>query len=574
MGDMATDYTARLKTVPLFASLKADDLNYINGIVQQVTYLAGQVIFRQGEEGNTFYIIDTGHVSVCRRDESGAEAIVRFLGPGEFFGETALLYHEPRNATIEANLNTTLFFIEKGDFSEMVARLPAVQKRLEAAAGLRRSGLRRFSWQEPDEVAIWVAYRNVVPLILESAGGLLAGLGIAVIMAILSFLQLPRLGDLLPPWALRSGAVLVTSLVLIWHIVDWTNDYLVLTDRRVVHVERYGFIREVRNEIPIQAVQNVVLSRRGMLAAMLGLADITIETIGGTLIFTHIPAAVRLQERILDQRTRVQQEARREEREVMRQELIRVIQPASVTQPTALQPAPPDAQPGTSPRPPAASRPSLRGRLRALRPATRMEKPGEIIWRKHWLLLVKRLVGPAVLLLAIPALAVIWWQLSFRFAQTPSLTAVVILAPFVLIALATVWVWWAYQVWGQDLYILTTDRLVDIERHPLGLRVMRRESPLDRIQDIEVDIRGLWARVFDMGDVRIKTAGGDFTFHAVADPRSVQRDIFHRLAEFRRREQEQQRRQRFEEMVKWLGVYNELTIGKPPEAEVEEKESE
>jgi len=148
-----------------------------------------------------------------------------------------------------------------------------------------------------------------------------------------------------------------------------------------------------------------------------------------------------------------------------------------------------------------------------------------------------------------------------------------ILAPLLLIPPASFWIWWAYAVWGGDIYILTTDRIVDIERTPLGLKEMRSESTLDRIQDIEVNISGVWARVFDIGNVNIKTAGGDFTFRAVADPRGVQRDIFHRLAEFRRREQEQRRRQTMEEMTKWLSVYNELTIV-PTQAGAEEKESE
>jgi membrane protein YdbS with pleckstrin-like domain len=308
----------------------------------------------------------------------------------------------------------------------------------------------------------------------------------------------------------------------------------------------------------------VVTSHRGFLDAILGLSDITIETIGGKLKFTHIPGAEHLQERILDQRTRVQQEARREEREAIRAELLKVLQP----------PPPPSvpasvvtgAQPAASPR--AKPTPSLRERLR---PKLRLEKPGEIIWRKHWLLLIGRLIGPVALLLAGPILSIVLSQLHNWFPRA-QLPVGGILAPLLLIPPASFWIWWAYAVWGGDVYILTTDRIVDIERTPLGLKETRRESTLDRIQDIEVNISGVWARVFDIGNVNIKTAGGDFTFRAVADPRGVQRDIFHRLAEFRRKEQEQRRRQTMEEMTRWLSVYNELTTV-PTQAGAEEKES-
>ena len=569
---MAIDYS-RLKAIPLFASLGEADLAYVNSILKQVRYPAGQAIIRQGEEGETFYIVDIGQVRVCHRDESGAEAIVHFGGPGQFFGETALLYDEPRSATVEAVVSTALFYIEKDDFDAMVARLPTVKRELETTAGQRRriSGLGHFDWQLADEVAMWVAHRNVIPLIFESVGGLVIGSGIAVAMAALSWFRFSAL-ELQPTtvWALRIGALVAFSLTWIWYIVDWTNDYLAVTNRRVVHIERYGFLREMRNEVPVQAVQNVVLSHKGLLDTVLKLSDITVETIGGKLKFTHIPDAEYVKERILDQRARVQQEAKYEEREAIRQELVRVLHPEPLAQPPAPPPVPAEARPvPLAPQP----KPTLRERLRALRPKTRLEKPGEIVWRKHWLLLVGRLIGPVALWLAGPALSLVLWQSPNWSKRMPPLATGAILMPLLLIVPASIMIWWAYAVWGADIYILATNRIVDIERSPLGLRETRRESTLDRIQDIEVSIVGIWARLFDLGDVLIKTAGGDFTFYAVPDPRGVQRDIFHRLAEFRRREQEQRRRQTMEEMTKWLSVYNELMTEGSTETGAEEQEA-
>jgi hypothetical protein len=64
-----------------------------------------------------------------------------------------------------------------------------------------------------------------------------------------------------------------------------------------------------------------------------------------------------------------------------------------------------------------------------------------------------------------------------------------------------------------------------------------------------------------MGNINIKTgaAGSDLSFRSVSHPYEVQHDIFHRLAEVRRKEQEEERRQRFAEMTKWLSVYHDLT---------------
>jgi uncharacterized membrane protein YdbT with pleckstrin-like domain len=571
---MATDYTSRLRAIPLFASLKEAELDYINSIVTSASYSTDQVIFTVGEKSDKLCIINTGLVRVRRRDLSGAETITRFLGPGQSIGEVGLLRGEPRNATVEAVVDTTLFTINKDDFEAMLDRLPGVKKQLEAAARPRELALRRFDWQEPDEVAVWVAHRNVIPLIGESVVGLIIAHGIAVLAVVLAFYLRQQRVLSTGQWGLLIGAVVWFTLTWAWYIVDWTNDYLVVTNRRVVHVERYGLIRETLEEIPVDAVQDVAISRRGPLAAVLGLANITVASIGGTLNFTHTGDTKNIQELILDQRTRVQHEMRREEREAIRQELAQVLRPASLAQPPEPKPIPPsDQAAATAPGSEVAPRRTWREWLRKLRPQMLLEKPGEITWRKHWLVLIKRLLAPIVLSLAglgiVSALSLgpAWVERIFQYPLP------VALAVLFFIAVMAIWSSWEYGVWAGDIYTVSTNRIVDTERLPLGLREKRRESTLDRIQDINVTIPNLLARVFDMGDVVIKTAagGGDFVFRSVAHPHSVQRNIFHRLAEFRRREQEQQRRQRFEEMTKWLSVYNELTT--PSQAETEERES-
>jgi hypothetical protein len=568
---VTTDYSSRLKVVPLFALLKEADLAYVSSIIKQVKYSAGEVIFREGDESKQFYIIDTGQVAVFRKDSARLEVIVRLLGPGQFFGETGLVRNEPRNATVKATADTTLFAIEKANF-ETLTRFRDVRKELEAAVQRRGPTLSRFDWQLPDEVAIGVSHRVIVSMIFESAGTLLIWTALAVGLFALSFIHPPRFLPWPPaaPWLLRIGGVATFGLMLVWHVVDWTNDYLVVTNQRVVRVERYGLWREVRNEIPIDAVQNVVLSRKGVLAALLKLSDIIVETIGGRLTFTHIPNGQFMQERILDQRTLAQQEAKREEVETIRRELLRVLSPASLAQSPEPQPTPASAQPAAPAQSQeAAPEPAWLDWLRGLRPQLRVEKSGQIIWHKHWLLLLWRLVIPVLIFMAGIGVSYILWRLPHWITRFSPLPTWAILTPGGLIVLASFLMgWWEYMVWDQDLYILTSNRIVDIERRPFGLKETRRESNLDRIQDIDVDLPNIWSRMFDMGNVHIKTgaAGSDLTFRSVAHPHSIQRDIFHQLAELRRKEQEQERRQRGEEMSKWLAVYSQLTT----QAKVEE----
>jgi hypothetical protein len=579
---MATDYVSRLQAIPLFDSLSEAELGHINSIVRSASYSTDQVIFTVGEKSDKLYIIDTGQVRVRRRDSSGAETISRFLGPGQFVGEVGLLRGEPRNATVEAVVDTTLFTINKDDFLEMLARFPSIRVRLEAAARSREVPLSRFDWQEPDEVAVWVAHRNVIPFIFESLPGLALRLGIAVVIAVLAVYLAGR-STLSPGIQVLMIAVAVAlfSLTWAWYIVDWTNDYLVVTNRRIVHVERYGLIREIREEIPVQVVQDVVLQHSGLLAAMLGLADITVASIGGKLSFTHAPRPEHIQQLILDQRTRIQHESRREERKAIRDELLKVVVPTTLVQAVELEQLVPNAQgalvlvpaPETQPAEPppapsaastiAASQAAVPGWRRRLRPAIHPETPDDLIWRKHWLILARHFIGPTIVLLMILTASITLW-LATGTAPWPLLFIVLDIGYF----------GWEYGVWNGDVYILSTNRIIDIERLPLGLRSLRRESTLDRIQDIDVVVPNVIATLFDMGNVTIKTAAGgaDFVFLSVPHPHTIQRDVFHRLAEFRRKEQEQERRQRFEEMAKWLKVYNELTTHVPAQKSSENLE--
>jgi CRP-like cAMP-binding protein len=324
---MATDYTDRLRALPLFAALSEANLQEVNQIVRLSRRSAGEVIFREGDDSQQLYIIESGQVSVFRRDPAGVEVIVRLLGPGRFFGETGLLYNEHRNATVQTNSDTTFFVVESRGF-ETLLHMPSVRKQLEAAAQRRASPLPRFEWQLPDEAAVAVSNRSLIPLILESTLRLTVWIGLSVLLFVMSFIPLPGLAPAAVPWLLRSASLVLFILTLMYNIFDWTNDVLVVTNQRVILLERFGWIRETRQELPIAAIQGVTLAHSGILQTLLQVTNISVATIGSKIVFTHIRNGPFMQERILDQRTLAQQGEQRQEMETIRSELLRVLRPA------------------------------------------------------------------------------------------------------------------------------------------------------------------------------------------------------------------------------------------------------
>jgi serine/threonine-protein kinase len=94
--------------------LKGDLLRYMRGGAEfpQTTFAKGTVIIREGDAGNAAYIIATGQCEV-RKSLNGVDSVLKTLGPGEVFGETAVLTEGPRTATVIALEDTTAFVVTR-----------------------------------------------------------------------------------------------------------------------------------------------------------------------------------------------------------------------------------------------------------------------------------------------------------------------------------------------------------------------------------------------------------------------------------------------------------------------------
>jgi putative ABC transport system ATP-binding protein len=100
-----------LKTVDIFKNLTPIELTNVAEKMTKRQFVSGDVVVRQGEAGEEFYLISDGTVEVMREGHDVAR-----LGAGDFFGEAALITGEPRNATVVANDNLNTYVLGKTDF--------------------------------------------------------------------------------------------------------------------------------------------------------------------------------------------------------------------------------------------------------------------------------------------------------------------------------------------------------------------------------------------------------------------------------------------------------------------------
>jgi CRP-like cAMP-binding protein len=114
-----------LKRVPLFSDLEGKELQQIANSMKQRTFSAGQEIAVEGESGVGFFVIEDGRAKVTIGGEER-----RMLGPGDYFGEVALISQSARTATVTADTELKTYGMTFWDFRPLVEDTPSIAWKL------------------------------------------------------------------------------------------------------------------------------------------------------------------------------------------------------------------------------------------------------------------------------------------------------------------------------------------------------------------------------------------------------------------------------------------------------------
>ena len=109
-----------LREVALFSEMDEQEVAGIRAIMQEMKFKPGQIIIREGETGDLFYVITEWHAEILIHDADGAELILHEAGPGDFFGELSMLTSAPRAARVRAVDSVTTLALERDDFFEFL----------------------------------------------------------------------------------------------------------------------------------------------------------------------------------------------------------------------------------------------------------------------------------------------------------------------------------------------------------------------------------------------------------------------------------------------------------------------
>ncbi|HEY7046027.1 MAG TPA: cyclic nucleotide-binding domain-containing protein [Jatrophihabitantaceae bacterium] len=132
LGMRKDNKIAAIKNVPLFAPLGKAQLAQIAAIADEVSLPDGKVLTRQGERGREFFVVIDGEVEVRRNGRK-----VATIGPGDFFGELALVSDRPRTATVTATKRVRMLVIRDSDFRTVLLGTPQIAIKVLAAVADR-----------------------------------------------------------------------------------------------------------------------------------------------------------------------------------------------------------------------------------------------------------------------------------------------------------------------------------------------------------------------------------------------------------------------------------------------------
>ena len=538
-----------MRRIHLFYRLEEDHFNSVAECANEESFETGEVIVQEGDSGDKFFMIYSGSVNITGKNRHGEEKSFKLVA-GDYFGEEALLTPHDRNEKVIAAEKTLLLTLTKDIFDQQLKKVRQLKSNFTVATSSHQLARKmHFKWlrEEDGEVIYFLARKH--PYLLVRA------LAFPVILGTVGFLGI-LFGLLLNISFLLWLSVVILGFMIslaIWNGVDWGNDYYIVTNERVVWLEKVVGIYDSRQEAPLSAIQRINV-QTDYLGRQLDYGTLIVRTIVGSTLNLHsvnhpYQAAALIEEHW----KRTKQSSRKLEEETMRQALRERLlrkQSANVPPPSLIQkPDPKKKSPyeGTQ-----------RGFANFFR--VRFEDLSTITYRKHWVVLVEKVWIPTLILLAL-FVGLVFGIIQVSKNTIPGLFSNTEVEAFLVLwflMLIIVFAWWLYQYvdWSNDIFQVTPDQILDIHKKPIG-EVSSDIASLDNILHLEYERKGILQVLFNYGNVNITIGGGkDMIFEDLFNPSGVQDDIERRrLERIAKKEQDAIKADR-ERMADWFAAYH------------------
>ncbi|MDM8527796.1 cyclic nucleotide-binding domain-containing protein [Anaerolineales bacterium HSG24] len=557
--DYKQELTQCLQGYPAFAEFTKEALAEFVDRAKYGFCEQGERVIHQGDSRQEFFLVLHGQLRALDTSQT-TPRLLNYHTVGAWFGLRSLLYHRPRAATVEVVSDSVVAVFDEEAWHWLYEHQPQTIEALrQVERGYDTPNLTQFPGRQPDEAVVIATKRHVMALLPNLVWPLLWLIGPAIYFVISSLLQETIIGPWLSHQYFRLMATVpfisLTLLTFLYNYLDWRNDDFIVTTKRVIHIERILFYGEERHEAPLTRVQDVTIVAEGLLSKFFDYRDVAITTAGvGVIRLTSTRQAEAVKNAILQERR--QATARVEAADVasLRQAIAQRLDWDEVVEQNIMAVA--EAQGININHAPTRQLPGVLNYLfpRVKEVAVDPYEGLTLTWRKHYGILLKMAGLPLVLMSLLGTMFVA----SLIGGGSPS-----IIHLFLLLGMIAngAWYIWRYDDWHSDTYIVTPNRIIDVESSSFKTSgEVRREGTFDHIQNITYNIPNFYSKLFNVGDVTIETAGSKdtFTFEHVFNPSAVQQEIFNRMILHQQRQREQEREATTGQIIDMIGEYHHL----------------
>lgn len=525
-----------LREVPLFSGLNVEELERLGEEFVMVELPKDEILFQAQEATDGLFVIDSGQVALLGADGKQTE----ILKHADVIGTEALNYLPAREKTAMALTDAQVFFLPNKQIQALYASVPAFKETVSVLFNSARlAAYIPMAWLEPGEKIYMMARKHPVFLLFRSIPPIF-------VFAALWFLMM-FLSSQSAFWSLAGlvAGFLFCLLWLVWNINNWANDFYLITSRRMVWVEHVTGFYDSRQEAPLSTLISVGI-KTSQLGYFLGYSDVIVRTYIGDIRFERVGHASTIGKLIetnwaRGKRVDLELDAR-EIRKALRQKFGKEAEDITAK----------DLQVELGTVEPTPKEVNFFQWLFADFVRVRHEVGGTITYRKHWLILLQKLILPlfALVLSIIFVVAIITHNL-IQVDYTMGLVA-----GYFLIFVAAGMLVYQYIDWRNDLFQLTPNQVIDLDRKPFG-RESRRSAPLENILSIEYERRGFIPMLFNYGTVYITIGNTQLTFNNVYQPSVVQQDIFTRMGEHAKERDDRNTMLERERVAQWFKVFQE-----------------
>ena len=548
---------AFLKKIHLFYDLEDQELEAIANEMEEISVVKDEVVFEQDSKSESFYLIYSGNVRIVRKQQGKEDVQLAVLVKNDYFGEMGLIARRKRSGTVTATSDSILLFLQREKFEKLFKSTPQLRLNLDVAVKSRQLARSlRFKWVRKDEVIYFLARKH--PILLYQ------------------YLILPVLGLGLP-LALFYAWYFITPLFIVlfaailslvadllwmaWIVIDWGNDYYIVTNQRVVWLEKVIGIYDSRQESPISTIISVS-AETSQLGRIFDYGDVVIRTFVGMIRFSFVTHPEQAQHMIEEYWNRTKEHAVGLEKDAMKNAIRkRLGLPMPKSERGFGEPAPEIKRNASPPN----RNSGLGAVLRFLGSNTlklRYESGDNVIYRKHWVVLVLDAWIPfagtlgLLVLLVYRLIQIAFDPLVFLFSFQDGFKVDTWISMYFL-TLFPFLGWLAYRIldWSNDKFEVTNEQIIDIDRKPLGTE-SRNAAQLESILGTNYERHGLLGNIFNFGTVYITVGGSKLAFEDVLDPATVQSDIDRRRMARSAQQREAQIAGERDRMAEWLATYH------------------